>query len=74
METIYNRTAQEARKGSFSGLLLGANEPFSNVCTHEVCQEVNSYLISYDEPSEFSLKIETAVDTITAIGSRYHCE
>ena len=46
--------------------------PAEEIC--EVCQEVNSYLISYDEPSEFSLKIETAVDTITAIGSRYHCE
>ena len=36
METIYNRTAQEARKGLLSGLNLGANEPFSNVCKHVV--------------------------------------
>ena len=41
--------------------------PAEEIC--EVCQEVNSYLISYDEPSQSSLKIETAVDTITAIGS-----
>ena len=34
LETIYNRTAQEARKGSFSGVHLGADEPFSNVCKH----------------------------------------
>ena len=36
LETIYNRTAQEARKGSFSGLQLGSNEPFSSVCKHVV--------------------------------------
>ena len=36
LETIYNRTAQEARKGSFSGLQLGLNEPFSSVCKHVV--------------------------------------
>jgi hypothetical protein len=36
LETIYNRTAQEARKGSFSGLQLGPNEPFSSVCKHVV--------------------------------------
>ena len=36
METTYNRTAQEARKGLLSGLNLGANEPFSNVCKHVV--------------------------------------
>ena len=36
LETIYNRTAQEARKGSFGGLQLGSNEPFSSVCKHVV--------------------------------------
>ena len=36
METIYNRTAQEARKGLLSGLNLGANEPFSNICKYVV--------------------------------------
>jgi hypothetical protein len=36
LETIYNRTAQEARKGSFGGLQLGPNEPFSSVCKHVV--------------------------------------
>ena len=35
LETIYNRTAQEARKGSFRGLHLG-DELFSNVCKHVV--------------------------------------
>ena len=34
LETIYNRTAQEARKGSIAGVHLGADEPFSNVCKH----------------------------------------
>ena len=36
LEAIYNRTAEEARKGSISGLHLGANEPFSEVCKHVV--------------------------------------
>ena len=36
LEAIYNRTAEEARKGSVSGVHLGANEPFSNVCKHVV--------------------------------------
>ena len=34
LETIYNRTAQEARKGSIAGVHLGADEPFSSVCKH----------------------------------------
>ena len=41
LETIYNRTAQEARKGSVSGVHLGADEPFSNVCK-------NCVLIGYN--------------------------
>ena len=41
LETIYNRMAQEARKGSVSGVHLGADEPFSNVCK-------NCVLIGYN--------------------------
>ena len=34
LETMYNRAAVEARKGTFRGVRLGANEPFSAVCKH----------------------------------------
>ena len=84
LETIYNRTAQEARKGSFSGLQLGLNEPFSSVCKHVVLigynltrRAMTAAFTPADEPGvlcKLQYGILTAPKTLTidAVSQRFN--
>ena len=84
LETIYNRTAQEARKGSFSGLQLGSNEPFSSVCKHVVLigynltrRAMTAAFTPADEPGvlcKLQYGILTAPKTLTidAVSQRFN--
>mmetsp|Transcript_2657 Transcript_2657/g.10809 ORF Transcript_2657/g.10809 Transcript_2657/m.10809 type:complete len:944 (-) Transcript_2657:1780-4611(-) len=84
LETIYNRTAQEARRGSFSGLQLGLNEPFSSVCKHVVLigynltrRAMTAAFTPADEPGvlcKLQYGILTAPKTLTidAVSQRFN--
>ena len=84
LETIYNRTAQEARKGTFSGLQLGSNEPFSSVCKHVVLigynmtrRAMTAAFQPADEPGvlcKLQYNILTAPKTLTidSVSQRYN--